>query len=205
MRDSKLWKALSWAIELVIAGLLWLLYSLPVVTAGAASTALYHTVVKCIRHERGTLSRVFHESFRSNFKSSTRMWLTYLAAIAVGAANVSAARHMGGEGLTPLTALAGVIFLPVALTLPWMFAYLSRFENSWLGSLRFVGFLAVQNAGRSLLLAAELLGTLLIAWLIPYIAPLLPGPAALLASLAVEPVFRAYTADAAVEDAWFNE
>lgn len=205
MKDSKLTRALSWAIDLVCAGLLWCLFSLPVFTIGASGTALYYAAVKCIRHDRGTLWKVFWQGFRSNFKSATKLWLVYLAAMAAGYANVAAARQLGGAGDPPLMALAGAIFLPVALTLPWLFAYVSRFENSLAGSLKFVGFLALQNVGRSLLLTAELLGALLIAWLIPYVAPLLPGPLVLLQSLTIEPVFRQYTENASGADAWYNE
>lgn len=205
MKETRLSKALTWAIDLVVSGLLWVACSLPVFTIGASSTALYYAVVKCIRHERGSLGKVFRDGFRSNFKGATRMWLLYLAAMAVGAANVTAARQLGGEAFSPLVALGGVIFLPVALTLPWMFAYLSRFENSLAGSLRFVCVLALAHPVKSLLLAAELLGALLIAWLIPYIAPLLPGAFALLMSMTVEPVFRQYTDGAGNGDAWYNE
>ncbi len=205
MKDSKLSRALTWAIDLVAAGLLWCLCSLPVVTIGAANAALYYTVVKCVRHGRGSLRRVFWDGLRSNLKGGTKMWLLYLAATAAGAANVTAARQLGGGGFSPLTALAGVIFLPVLLTLPWMFACLSRFENTLAGSLRFVGFLAVSHPGRSLLLAAELLSALLIAWLIPWLIPLLPGAYALLMSLVIEPVFRQYTGGASSADAWYNE
>lgn len=205
MKDSKLWRVLTWIIDLVWVGLLWCLFSLPVLTMGAAGTALYYTVVKCIRHERGRLWPVFWQGFRGNFRSATGMWLLYLLAIAVGAANAVAAGQWSGEGFSPLTALSGAVFLPVVLTLPWMFAYISRFENTWGGSLKFVAFLAVKHLGRSLLLALELLGALAIAWLIPQIAPLLPGPVALIMSLTIEPVFRGYTAETSVEDDWFNE
>ena len=205
MKESKLSRALTWMIDIIFSGLLWCLFSLPLVTIGAASSALYYAAVKCIRHDRGRLSRVFWDGFRKNFKSATRMWLLYLAAGAVGAANVFAAFQWGGTLLSPLTALGGVIFLPLLLTLPWMFAYISRFENSLKGSLVFVGYLAAHHPGKSLLLALELLGTLLIAWLIPYIAPLLPGLAALLMSLGIEPVFRQFTAESSADDPWFNE
>ena len=56
MKESKLRSALTAVIDLVWAGILWLLCSLPVITLGAASTALYYSVVKCIRHERGGLT-----------------------------------------------------------------------------------------------------------------------------------------------------
>ena len=204
MRDSKLWRALTWLIDIIFTGLLWTLCSLPVFTIGAASAALYYTTVKCVRHERGRLWQVYWKGFRANFGPGTKMWLLYLAAIAVGAANALAAWQWSG-GFSPLVALGGIIFLPVVLTLPWMFAYLSRFENTVRGSLKFVCYLAARRIGRSLLLALELLGALGIAWLLPQIAPILPGAVALMMSLAIEPVFRAFTEDADAVDPWFNE
>lgn len=205
MKDTKLSRVLTWIIDIVFTGMLWCLFSLPVVTVGAASTAVYYAAVKCIRHERGRLWPVFWQGFRSNFRPATKLWLLYVAALAVGAANVLAARQWSGEGFSPLIALAGVIFLPVALLLPWSFAYVSRFDNSLAGALKFLAWLVMRNPGKSLLLTAELLGTLAIVWLLPQIAPLLPGAVALMMSLTIEPVFRPHTEDAAVEDAWFNE
>ncbi len=205
MKDSKISHALTWMIDIIFSGILWCLFSLPIVTIGAASTALYYAVVKCIRHERGRLWPVFWKGFRDNFDGSTKIWLLYLAAAAAGAANILAAKQLGGDGSSPLTALGGVIFLPVILTLPWLFAYLSRFDNTTGGSLKFVVFLAVNNFIRTLLLAAELMGSLALAWIMPEIAPLLPGAVALIMSLTIEPVFRTYTAETDAEDAWFNE
>ena len=63
----------------------------------------------------------------------------------------------------------------------------------------------MRHLGRTLLLALELVGTLVIAWLLPQIIPLLPGVVCLLMSFAIEPVFRPLTADAGGEDAWYNE
>ena len=205
MKESKISRALTWMIDIIFSGILWCLFSLPVVTIGAASAALYYAAVKCVRHDRGHLWPVFWKGFRDNLRGSTKMWLLYLIAIAAGAANILAARQWSGDGVSTLTAFGGIIFLPVVLTLPWMFACLSRFENTMLGSLKFVMFLTVSNFGRTLLLTAELLGTLAITWVMPQIVPLLPGAVALMMSLTIEPVFRTYTADADVEDAWFNE
>lgn len=205
MKDTKLSRILTWIIDIVWVGILWTLFSLPLVTAGASSTALYYTAVKCIRHERGRLWPVFWKGFRDNFKSATKLWLVYLAAMLAGAANVLAARQWSGQGFSPLTALGGAIFLPVVLTLPWAFAYVSRFDNSLAGGLKFIVWLVLRNPGRSLLLSFELLLTAAIGWMLPQLIPILPGAVALLMSFSIEPVFRSFTADAQVEDDWFNE
>ena len=137
MKDSKLSRALTWIIDIIFSGLLWCLFSLPVVTIGAASTALYYAAVKCIRHERGRLTQVFWKGFRDNFKCSTGIWLIYLAAVAVGTANVLAARQWSGGGLSPLTALAGaVFFINKGVIYPE-----SGFSISWTVSAVFIGII----------------------------------------------------------------
>ena len=52
MKESKLHAVLTALIDIVWLGLLWLACSLPLITLGAASTALYYSMVKCVRHER---------------------------------------------------------------------------------------------------------------------------------------------------------
>ena len=44
-KKSRLIAAVTAVIDVIAAGLLWLLCSLPLVTLGAATTALYYTVV----------------------------------------------------------------------------------------------------------------------------------------------------------------
>ena len=97
--ESRFVSAVSGFFELIAAGLLWLCASLPVVTIGASTTALYYTVVKAVRRERGRLLSSFVSAFRSNFRESTLIWLLLLAYFAVGAADMYALSLMGlGRG-----------------------------------------------------------------------------------------------------------
>jgi len=205
MKESRLHAVLTAIIDVVWAGLLWLVCSLPVFTVGAASTALYYVAVKCIRRERGELTASFFRSFRLNFRQGTALWLICLAYLLVGVADVCAFGRMGVAPGHPLYYVSRFFFLPAALLLPWLFAVLSRFQNSVGGTLKFAVFLMLRNPGRSLLLTLELAGALTIAWLLPQILPLLPGAVCLLMSFSIEPVFKRYTADADAADAWFNE
>ncbi len=207
MKESKLKTALTAVTDILYAGILWLLCSLPILTLGPATTALYYTTVKRIRHERGHLSKVFFAGFRRNFRQSFPMWLLYLAVMCLAAFDFYAYRHMGLSVGGPLSAFSGILALPALLTFPWMFAYISRFSNSFGGSLKFVCYLAARHLGRSLILTGELALFLGISWMLPQILPLLPGVFALLMSLTIEPVFRVYTADQEAEngDAWYNE
>ena len=206
MEKSRIGSAVSRFIDLIVAGLYWLICSLPVITIGAASTALYYAVVKCVRHERGRLTGVFFSAFRREFRQSTLTWLLYIgypAVIALDAYAIGASGHGGGV----LGILRWVFFLPALLSLPWMFAYISRFSNNIKGSFKFVGWLTLRNIGRSVILAAVLIAVGVIVYLTPLLLPLLPGAVCMLMSLIIEPVFREYTAEQGDEktDAWYNE
>lgn len=205
MEKSRIGSAVSRLIDLIVAGLYWLICSLPVITIGAASTALYYAVVKCVRHERGRLTGVFFSAFRREFRQSTLTWLIYIGYTAVIAADAYAIGAAGLGGV--LGILRWVFFMPALLSLPWMFAYISRFSNNIKGSFKFVGWLTLKHLGKSVLLAAVLVAVGVIVYFTPLLLPLLPGAVCMLMSLIIEPVFREYTAEQGGEntDAWYNE
>lgn len=205
-KRSKLMAMFTAVIDVISVGLLWLVCSLPVLTLGAASAALYYATVKCIRHERGTLVKSFFAALRRDFKTATLLWLLFLAAALVLGADAWAIglMELGGGVLGVLRYL--LLLLPLAL-FPWVFAFVSRFSNTVGGTLKYCAYLALKHIGKTLLMTAELMVFALIVYLMPPIAFLLPGLLCLLLSLQIEPVFRALTAEAKTEngDDWFNE
>ena len=58
--------------------LFWIICSLPIVTIGASTTALYYSCLKVIRDQEGNVAKHFFTSFRDNFKQSTIIWLIML-------------------------------------------------------------------------------------------------------------------------------
>lgn len=205
MKQSRFHSVVSALIDMIWAGFLWLLCSLPLLTIGASSTALYYVTVKCIRHERGSLTKSFFRSFRENFRQATLLWLLLVFYVLIGLADIRILGSMGVQQSNPLYYISRLLLLPAALLFPWLFAFLSRFANTIGATLKFSAFLAVRHFGATLLLAAELVLFLLIVWLMPPILPLLPGAFCLLMSLSMEPVFRTLTAEQNEGDAWYNE
>ena len=59
--------------------LLWLVCSLPVFTAGAATAALYDVTLRLAREEDPPLTTRFFKAFRENFRQATTLWLILLA------------------------------------------------------------------------------------------------------------------------------
>ena len=205
MKESRFTAVISALIDMVWAGFLWLLCSLPLLTVGASSTALYYVTVKCVRAERGNLTKSFFRCFRDNFRQGTALWLLMLLYVLAGVGDIYVLGRMGVGQDSALYHVSRFLLLPAPLLFPWLFAFLSRFENTVGGTLKFSAYLAMRHLGATLLLAAETAAFLLIVWLIPPLLPLLPGAFCLLMSLSIEPVFRRLTADSNEGDAWYNE
>ena len=53
--ETRIGRVLSALTDVILAGLMWFVCSVPIITIGASSTALYYVTVKSIRHERGRL------------------------------------------------------------------------------------------------------------------------------------------------------
>ncbi len=74
--------------DLFILNLLFLLCSIPMITAGAAFTALHRVLLQIIREEDNRLLREYFATFRKEFKQSTLLWLPLLAVGVVLAADL---------------------------------------------------------------------------------------------------------------------
>ena len=71
-------RAINKFVQMVYLGLLWFLCSIPVVTIGAATTALYEVLLKMVKNQEGALGAAFFRGFRANLKCDTLVWLPIL-------------------------------------------------------------------------------------------------------------------------------
>lgn len=59
--------------------ILWLVTSLPIVTIGASTTAMYYTALKLHKDKDVTVWKAFFHSFRQNFMQATAIWAVLAA------------------------------------------------------------------------------------------------------------------------------
>ena len=67
--ESPLSRLLGRVLDIVVLSVLWLVCSLPIVTIGPASAALYYSCAKCLRHQEPGPYRNFFSAFRQNLKT----------------------------------------------------------------------------------------------------------------------------------------
>lgn len=73
--DNGVMRALSKIFDIGMLTLIYLVFCIPVVTAGAATTSLYYVSAKVLRHNRSYVWREFWSSFKTNFVQSTIIWV----------------------------------------------------------------------------------------------------------------------------------
>ncbi len=130
LMDNIIVRALSRMFDLILLNLLWLACSLPVITIGASTTALYSVTLKMAANEEGYILRGFLEAFRRNWKQSTAVWLILLAAGAALGADFMIVRRLPGTLGAAGMALAGVAAALYLIETVFVFPLIAKFENT---------------------------------------------------------------------------
>lgn len=157
--DSPLMRFLTKLADLMILNLLFLLSCIPVVTIGAAWTALYYVTLKMVRDEEDSIVRGFFRAFRRNWKQATILWLMVLGLGAVIVLDIRFLNAMGDSAtaaaMKTAVEILGVLGLMV---LQYLFPGLARFEASTGNTLKNACLLAVGNLPKTLLLSGAAVG-----------------------------------------------
>lgn len=76
--ESFLGRWLSFLVDVLLISIVWLVCSLPIITIGAANTALFRVAMDWMRYREGCTVKDFFKAFRNNFKKATILWLVLL-------------------------------------------------------------------------------------------------------------------------------
>ena len=117
--------------------LLWFVCSIPIVTIGASTCALYAVALKVAKDEEGDITRQFFDAFRSNFKQATQLWLILFAAGVVLGLDIYILTRLqaattGAMAIAITLALALVIVgcIALAIELMYVFPLVAYVENT---------------------------------------------------------------------------
>lgn len=196
--NSRLYHYMSKLAECMILSLLWIVCSLPVITFGAATSALYYCAVKVLRKDEGSAFKDFWRAFRSNLNQSI---LAVIVAFAICALIV-----VVGSGVYAAMPRADVLkkiyigyILLFSFGISWLhyiFSYIARFEAPFRTVLKNSLIICVMNLPVSLsmviLFVAVVAVFILTAPAFGVALFLLPGLYALVTSFLLEKVYHKY-------------
>lgn len=156
--DTPLMRFLSKLADLVILNILFLLSCLPVITVGAAWTALYYVALKMARNEEGGIIRPFFRSFRQNFRQATCLWLGAAAAAAVLALDywiLAASAFPGASLLKMVLLVTGMVLL---MTVQYLFPLLAKFDSGLVQTVKNAFLLAIGHLPKTLIMVFSVIG-----------------------------------------------
>ena len=144
--ENPVMRALSTTADLIVLNLLTILCCLPVVTVGAALTALNTAAIKIVRGEETAPVKDYFRAFRVNFKKGTVLGLIFLLIFAVLIVDYLAA----GNAVSILRPVIAAIALLVLMLGQYAFAMLARYENTLRGTLKNAILLSIGYFPRTL-------------------------------------------------------
>lgn len=154
--DNIVFRTIGKIVDIIWINLLTVICSLPVVTAGAAITAMFYNLLRMADNDEGALTRGFFSAFRENFKSATKVWLCELAAFVVLGYNLFLIRQgvMDGYGMLESISKAVILLILAVLIIftIYVFCLMARYENSLKGTVKNAALVAVAFFPKSLMM-----------------------------------------------------
>ena len=150
--DSLFSRFLYLVADILTLHFLWLLYSLPVFTIGASTTALYYSCMKRIRTGEGYVSQNFRKSFRENFRQSSIIWLILLTAAILLFTDIRIAMAMNHTIGRILLICCSFFLIPFTLLCIYIFPVQAKFENRIFDNVKNALIMSIRHFPSSLLL-----------------------------------------------------
>ena len=134
--ESPLMKKLGIMADLLILNLVTLVCCLPIVTAGAAFTAMHYVLLKIVRGEEGYVVKTFFRAFKENLLQGTILWIIMVIVYAALFVDWRILRMQGNEFPVFMNILLLAAVIIIYLISLYVFPILSRYQNTVLGTIK---------------------------------------------------------------------
>lgn len=185
--------------DIMILSLLWLLCSIPVVTAGASTSALYFSVIKCLREKTEDSPRqCFFRSFKGCLKQGIAASLIYIVYGGLAGADIYIALNGAGGYTLPefYKPIAFALLLPIVFTVFFVFPYIGRFSNDLKSIFKNSFLLSAMHVTHVIALLLLTAAAIFVTVVFPPLVAVTPALCALLGSRMIENDFSQTSAPA---------
>lgn len=217
--DNGVMRALSKIFDMGVLTLIYLVFCIPIVTIGAATTSLYYVSAKVLRHNRSYVWREFWSSFKTNFVQSTIVWVitVILTVLLIFNMQIVGATSESSAGGYMAGAYLAILFILLCISC-YVYPIISRFGTKLSQILRLSLYCAFRHFLHTLLLVAILAATAALIYLgmvtnVILIFIFAPGLAGFVYTYPMEHIMKKYmpkeepkyTEDGEEIVAWYNE
>ena len=173
---------------------LWFFCSLPIITFGASTSALYYAIHKSVRGNRGYMTKNFFHAFSKGFKQSTLSWLVLLIVQIILGMDAYITYQTLKAGNT-LGTFFYFFLIMIVFSIIWacyLFPYIARFEDGVKTTLKNSLFMMIIHLPWSLLVLVLFALAAFVVYLFPILIFLIPALLFLTLDAVLERIFRKY-------------
>lgn len=192
--DSRFMQLLGRMWELMLLNFLTILCCIPIITAGAAMTAMHTILLKMVRGEESYIVRPYFKAFKDNFRQATPVWLFMLLLFFLFGGGI----YISNVALEGYPAVLKIIQFVMLILLMFIYVYvfpcIARFDNTFVRTITSSFLLAIGYLPRTIAMILVNLAVMAAGWFIPQGFPLylcfcftLPG---YISAMLYSPVFR---------------
>ena len=128
--DNPVWSFIGKLVDMLLLTLLWVVFSLPLVTIGASTSALYYCSQQLVSNSEEHLAKSFVASFRKSFKQSTITWGVAMVSGMILAVDMYLFKNMDTNISKVILIVFVLISIVVAMFAIYMFAMIARYEKN---------------------------------------------------------------------------
>lgn len=159
--DGPLIHGLNRIVDYIIINIIYIVCCIPIITIGAATTALHYTSLKMVYNE-GYVIRTFFKAFKENFKQATLIWIPALFVFLMLFINSRVLPLRFTGSMWSMVCIANkVVLVFFAFLFTLVYPLLAKFDNTTRGSLLNAVLISIRS------LPWTLLATLI--WFFPVI------------------------------------
>ena len=192
--DNLLFRWCNKIMYTALLSVLWVFFSLPLVTAGPAAGALYFAVFKCLRGDEDRVFLCFWRSFAGNLRvgiPATLLSAAALGLLSIGLEQLALLSRAGAVPAWLYVAYYVAAVVPVGIIF-WVFPLLGRFSFSLKELFSTAGQLALRHLPSTVVVVLLVIQSVNFCLNRPMAMFLLPSLTRLLCSLFFERVFQKY-------------
>ena len=146
-RREKFFRFMDCFGDLFFLNLALVVSCIPIITIGAAFTAMYSVTLKMVRNEEGGAFKDYWKAFAKNFIPATKVWGLLLVFFGIMYTEYIFMLRSSGTAANALIVLIGVEMLFLSFTIPLLFPLVARYENTTLNYIKNSFILSISRLG----------------------------------------------------------
>ena len=144
--DNKFFETLEKISNIVILNFLYILFSIPIITIGASTTATYFVAMKIVQNEEGYIFKTFIKSFKENFKISTIVWIMIMLVGGVLILDFHISNAIPNSSISNIFKLIlTMVSIIIIFNITYVFPIICKFDNSIKNTIINAILISIQN------------------------------------------------------------